>query len=298
MRLDKEAAEAAIAEHLAKPLGISVAEAAWGVHETVTANMAQAATIHAIERALDVTRFVMLPIGGAGPVHACGMAAKMSIDRLICPTGAGVASAVGMLSSAISFEVARAAPMTAENMDFQRLAAMVEEMDAEASDLVTSAGVAAGTVTRRLSAMMRYVGQGYEIEAILAPETIRAGDKQGLLKAFNEAYRRRYGRTEDMPVEILTWRLAVEGPRSGLGQSLLSRASDARQSPAPIGHRPAWFGQGFVDTPIHRRADLPNGVRIAGPAIIEETESTTIVPPDFELTVDRALNLVLTRNRQ
>lgn len=161
------------------------------MHETVTANMAQAATIHAIERALDVTRFVMLPIGGAGPVHACGMAAKMSIDRLICPTGAGVASAVGMLSSAISFEVARAAPMTAENMDFQRLAAMVEEMDAEASDLVTSAGVAAGTVTRRLSAMMRYVGQGYEIEAILAPETIRAGDKQGLLKAFNEAYRRR-----------------------------------------------------------------------------------------------------------
>jgi N-methylhydantoinase A len=295
MRLDKQAAENAIAEHLAKPLGISVAEAAWGVHETVTANMAQAATIHAIERALDVTRFVMLPIGGAGPVHACGMAAKMNIDTLICPTGAGVASAVGMLSSAISFEVARAAPMAAKSLDFERLGAMITEMDAEASDLVTSAGVAAETVTRRLSAMMRYVGQGYEIEAVLAPEVIHTGDKAALLEAFNEAYRRRYGRNEDMPVEILTWRLAVEGPRSGLGQSLLARASGTGASPKPIGHRPAWFGDGFVETPIHRRADLPSGATIAGPAIIEEVESTTIVPPDFDLSVDRALNLVLTR---
>ena len=110
MRLDRAAAEKAIAGNLAAPLGVGLEAAAWGVHETVTANMAQAATIHAIEKALDPTRFALLPIGGAGPVHACSMARKMGIQTLICPIGAGVASAVGMLGSAVSFEVARAAP--------------------------------------------------------------------------------------------------------------------------------------------------------------------------------------------
>ena len=297
MRLDKPAAERAIAEHLAEPLGISVAEAAWGVHETVTANMAQAATIHAIERAIDVTRFVMLPIGGAGPVHACGMAAKMNIDHLICPTGAGVASAIGMLSSAISFEVARAAPCSLARLNFANLGAMITEMDGEASDLVTGAGVDAGIVTRRLGAMMRYVGQGYEIETTLDPAIVHQGDRDALLAAFTEAYRERYGRNEDMPVEILTWRLAVEGPRSALGETLLARDGLGNATPRPIGERPAWFGDGFRNTPIYRRADLGSDATITGPAIIEEVESTTIVPPEFALTVDQALNLVLSRHR-
>ena len=108
MKLDRAAAEKAIQTHLADHLGISATEAAWGVHETVTANMAQAATIHAIERGLDATRFAMLPIGGAGPVHACSMARKMGIARLVCPAGAGVASAIGMLAAAKSFEIGRA----------------------------------------------------------------------------------------------------------------------------------------------------------------------------------------------
>jgi N-methylhydantoinase A len=297
MRLDKIAAEEAIRTYLAKPLGISVAEAAWGVHETVTASMAQAATIHAIERALDVTRFVMLPIGGAGPVHACGMAAKMNIDHLICPTGAGVASAIGMLSSAISFEVARAAPRALADLDFAKVGAMIREMDDEASELVTGAGVDAGVVTRRLGAMMRYVGQGYEIETTLSPEIVHQADRDALLAAFTQAYRRRYGRNEDMPVEILTWRLAVEGPRSALGETLLARRARDTRALEPIGHRPAWFGDGFQDTPIYRRADLDPSTTITGPAIIEEVESTTIVPPEFALTVDRALNLILSRSK-
>ena len=298
MRLDKAAAERAIAKNLADPLGISVVEAAWGVHETVTANMAQAATIHAIERALDVTRFVMLPIGGAGPVHACGMAAKMNIDKLVCPTGAGVASAIGMLSSAISFEVARAAPRALADLDFASVGAMITDMDREASDLVTGAGVDAGVVTRRLGAMMRYVGQGYEIETTVAPEIVHTGDRDALHAAFNEAYRRRYGRNEDMPVEILTWRLAVEGPRSALGDTLLNRQAGATGTGAPIGHRPAWFGDRFHDTPIYRRGDLGLDTEINGPAIIEEVESTTIVPPEFRVSVDRALNLVLSGSRR
>jgi N-methylhydantoinase A len=298
MRLDKAAAEQAIEEHLAKPLGISVVEAAWGVLETVTANMAQAATIHAIERALDVTRFAMLPIGGAGPVHACSMAAKMNIDRLICPTGAGVASAIGMLASAISFEIARASPGSLDRLDFARTQSMIEDMDAEASALVTGAGVDAGVVSRRLSVMMRYIGQGYEIETPVSAQIIGDADRDGLLAAFTRAYQRRYGRSENMPVEILSWRLAVEGPRSALGESLVARKIDGTADGQPVGSRQAWFDDHFIETPVYRRADLAPGTEIKGPAIIEETESTTILPPEFDLSIDRALNLVLTREKR
>ena len=113
------------------------------MHETVTANMAQAATIHAIERALDVTRFAMLPIGGAGPVHACAMARKMGMQQLICPPGAGVASAIGMLASSISFEMAHAAPSLLTDLDCAVALETIETMAAEATELVMGAGVTA-----------------------------------------------------------------------------------------------------------------------------------------------------------
>ena len=296
MRLDKTAAEASIEKYLATPLGISVADAAWGVHETVTASMAQAAMIHAIERALDITRFTMLPIGGAGPVHACSMAEKMNIERLICPTGAGVASAIGMLASAISFEIARAAPTDLDNLDYKHTWSIIEEMDSEASALVTGAGVDSDIVSRKLSAMMRYAGQGYEIEAIMTPKSVREGKHEALLAAFTEAYSRRYGRSEDMPIEILSWRLVVEGPRSGLGDTLVGRDANKDALGEPIGYRQAWFEDQYFKTPIYRRVALHPDIHIMGPAIIEETESTTILPPAFSLSIDRALNLVLTRD--
>ena len=294
MRLDRAGAATAVRTRLAQPLGISVEQAAWGVHETVTANMAQAATIHAIERALDVTRFAMLPIGGAGPGHACAMARKMGIDQLICPPGAGVASAIGMLASSVSFEIARAAPALLESLDCAEAAQRVAEMDDEATALVTGAGVAPGSVTRRRSAMMRYVGQGYEIETPVTAEQLHAADRDGLARSFAAAYQRRYGRAERMPVEILSWRLVVAGPRSSLGEALASGGAAPGAAPAPAGVRPVWFESGFVDTPVFHRPRLPAGFRFRGPAVVEETESTLVVPPGFILEVDATANLLVT----
>ena len=295
MELDKAAAERAIDEKLAKPLGIGVIEAAWGVHETVNASMAQAAAIHAIERALDVTRFAMLPIGGAGPVHACGMAAKMNIDKLICPPGAGVASAIGLLASAISFEIARAAPSLLDQLDWAKANQLLEDMTTEASALVAGTGVGESQVTRRFSAMMRYQGQGYEIEVPLNIESVQGGDLDAVIAAFSEAYERRYGRREEMPVEMLSWRLAVLGPRSSLADALASRGEAGGEVAKPTGIRPVWFGDGFVETDVYRRDDLAPGQKINGPAIIEETESTLVVRPEFTLNVDPALNIILTK---
>lgn len=295
MQLDRAAAEKAISENLAVPLGVGVEAAAWGVHETVTANMAQAATIHAIEKALDPTRFALLPIGGAGPVHACSMARKMGIQTLVCPVGAGVASAVGMLGSAVSFEVARAAPARLSELDFSSLVALVEDMVDEASRLVQSAGVSPCQTGRQLSAMMRYVGQGYEIEVPLDEALLGQGDRTAIESAFTRTYRHRYGRHEIIEPEVLSWRLVVNGPRPPLAQALATRSpAYEAASPKALRERPVWFQDDFVATPVFARASLAAGMTLSGPAIVEEGESTLVLPPESHLLVDPALNLVVT----
>ena len=295
MPLDAAAAAAAISRHLAEPLGISVTEAAWGVHETVTANMAQAATIHAIERGLDVTRFALLAIGGAGPVHACAMAVKMKIDRLICPIGAGVASAIGMLAAPISFEVGRAAPCRLDALDVAATGALLAELRAEAAGLVAGAGIAPDTIGCRTRAMMRYVGQGYEIEVEVDPDKLAVDDLEGLAAAFAAAYRARYGRAEAMTPEILSWRVVASGPRPALASALEDTGKAGTARPEPSGARPVFFADRFYDTPVYRRADLRPGHSLDGPAIVEEDESTLVVPRGFGLSVDPVLNLTVTR---
>jgi N-methylhydantoinase A len=295
MALDDAASERAIEEHIAEPLGVSVVEAAWGVHETVTANMAQAASIHAIERGLDATRFAVLPIGGAGPVHACGMAAKMNIGRLICPVGAGVASAIGMLAAPVSFEVARAAPERLDRLDTARAVAMIEAMRSETRALIVGAGIPEARITYRVSAMMRYVGQGYEIDVPVVPERLGDAGVAMLSSGFAEAYRARYGREEAMAPEILSWRVVATGPRPGLAEALGCDVAGTDAVPSASGRRPVFFGDGFVDVPVYSRPGLAAGQSIAGPAIVEEDESSLVLPPGFALTVDPALNLIVDR---
>ncbi|MFY0612021.1 MAG: hydantoinase/oxoprolinase family protein, partial [Hyphomicrobiaceae bacterium] len=294
MQLDKQAAETAINTHLAKPLGISVVEAAWGVHETVTANMAQAATIHTIERGLDVTRFAMLPIGGAGPVHACSMASKMNINRLVCPLGAGVASAIGMLSAPVSFEVGRAAPCRLDALDVTAVQALLSEQRAEAEALVAATGVASKDIHCHIRAMMRYVGQGYEIEVNFTPDRLTAGPDE-LGAAFTAAYQARYGRSETAPSEVLSWRVVASGPRPALAAALAMQRENQTAIPESSGQRQAFFSGVFIETPVYRRADLLPGQTLVGPAIVEEDESTLVVSPEFTLAVDPARNLIATR---
>lgn len=297
MALDVRAAEAAIDEHLAKPLGISVIEAAWGVHETVTANMAQAATIHAIERGLDVSRFAMLPIGGAGPVHACSMAAKMNIDRLICPIGAGVASAIGMLAAPVSFEVSRAAPYRLDVLDVAFVRALLEQQRDEAESLVLATGINKRDINYHLRAMMRYVGQGYEIEVNFDLEQLVSDGVNALAASFAAAYQARYGRSEAAQPEVLSWRVVASGPRPALASALAADYHDCASIPSPDNKRRVFFNNSFVETPVYRRAKLIPGQALDGPAVIEEDESTLIVPPDFFITVDQTRNLVARRRK-
>ncbi len=296
MRLDCESAAMAIAKRLAEPLGISIEKAAWGIHETVTGNMAQAAAIHAIEKGLNVEKFTLVPIGGAGPVHVCAMARKMGIDRLICPVGAGVASAVGMLGAPISFEVAQAHMSRLDTVDWPEVTQMVNRMAAQGEELVRHAGVCLEDITINVTIMMRYVGQGYEVEVPADRAWMSDGNADAVAQSFGESYQRRFNRTEAMPAETISWRVITSGPRPALGDTLRSEAT-ASDGAAQLGSRPVWFGldKSYLDTPVYDRSVLTAGTEIEGPAILEEVESTLVLPPDFSGYVDNGLNFVAVR---
>ena len=283
MRLDVAAAEAAIGATLAGPLGLTPVEAAWAVHETVNTAMAQAAAIHALEKARRIEGYTLVPIGGAGPVHAVEVARKLGIARLVVPAGAGVASAFGFLAAPISFALLRGMVAPLATLDLEALRAMLVEMEAEGRALVAEAG--ADAAETRIRVAMRYAGQGYQVEA-----EVTALDRDTIRAAFEAEYLRLYGRTEPgLPVECVGWRVTVSGPTPRLDLA----AGAAPQGVAAKGRRRAWFGGAFVEAAVLDRAALKPGDVVQGPALIEERESTLVLPPGATARCDAALNLVL-----
>jgi N-methylhydantoinase A len=298
MRLDVAAAEAAVARHAAQPLGLSAIEAAWGIHETVNGNMAQAASIHALEKAKRIGAYAMVPIGGAGPVHACHMGMKLGLARIVAPAGAGVALAFGFLAAPVSFAFMQGWVAPLATLDFARLRDLLGGMEAEGRRMLAQAGVDPASATLRLIGAMRYLGQGYQVEATLAPEAVAAGDRAALRAAFEAEYAGQYGRTEPVvPVECVSWQVIVAGPRPriDLTATALHGAAHGGVAVARRGARQAYFpaAGGSVETPVYDRTRLALGDAIAGPALIEERESTLVLPPGAAARCDVALNLVV-----
>jgi N-methylhydantoinase A len=289
MKLNVAAAEAALAEHIGKPLGLSVPEAAWAIHETVNGNMAQAAAIHALEKAKRIDAYAMVPIGGAGPVHACHIGMKLGLKRIIVPLGAGVASAFGFLAAPISFAFVQGWVAPLAGLDFARLQEMIGAMTAEGKAMAAAAGVAPEAARARILGAMRYAGQGFQVEAEIPAEAITQGDTATLRAKFEAAYLALYGRTEPaLPVECVSWQVIVAGPRPVVD---LTQQSAAAEGALNRGKRRAWFGGAYVETPVLNRLALRPGESVAGPALIEERECTLVLPPGATARCDAALNL-------
>jgi N-methylhydantoinase A len=180
---------------------------------------------------------------------------------------------------------------------------MVAAMTAQGRDLVRHAGVPAADITTAISIMMRYVGQGYEVEVPVRDAWITDGDAAAIANSFADSYRRRFGRVEAMPAETISWRVVTSGPRPPLDRTLeRTQGGDtgAGQEGAARGSRPVWFGldSGFSDTAVFDRNALTPGARIDGPAILEEVESTLVLPPDFGGEVDAGRNFIATRRSE
>src|SRR2546422_239501 len=167
MRLDRDAARRAINEHVARPLGLDVTQAAWGVHRVVNENMAAAARIHGIERGKDLRAYPLFAFGGAGPVHCWQVARVLRVPRILVPLGAGAMSAYGLLAAPLAFAFVRTGRQRLDRADWPAINALLSEMEAEGRALLARAGVAAGDIRLSRIAEMRHVGQGHEVECAM-----------------------------------------------------------------------------------------------------------------------------------
>jgi len=298
MKLDNAAAERALQERIAAPLGLSITEAAFGIHETVNETMAQAASIHALEKGKKASDYAMVPIGGAGPVHACHVAQKLGMRRVIIPLGAGVASAFGFLASPMSFQFVHASVSTLAGLDVEGVRELIQRLERNGRQLLVNSGLAEAECRVRVSAAMRYIGQGYEVEVPVAD--LNSADLPRRLAAdFDRCYAALYGRTEkDTPAEIVSWRVVVLGPTPELMRTVSFdpvREATARDRAATAlkGKRRVYsLVEGdYAQTPIYDRYRLVPGARFDGPAIVEERESTVVVPAAAVVTVDAYRNL-------
>jgi N-methylhydantoinase A len=294
-KIDLAAARNAIQEHIAVPLGISLEEAAWGIHQIVNENMANAARIHTLERGKDPHRFPVFAFGGAGPVHGFRIAKALGAPAFIVPFGAGVTSAFGFLTAPLAFDFVRTAPSRIDALDWQEVNARLDEMEAEGQALLERSGVSPEQIHHQRVADMRYVGQGHEIQVPLPAGQLSSESASPLIEAFEEVYRRLYERlSPSVPLEIINWRVTS----SSSAPSIRLQASGEKQtsmSAARKGSRLAYFPEsgGYHDTAVYDRYGLLPGASFSGPAIVEERESTMIVGPDCRCYVDEQRNLIV-----
>lgn len=277
--LDRAAAVDAVGK-LASDLHLSVEETAAGIHELVNHTMAAAARMHAVERGTDLRGVPVIAFGGAGPVHACGVAELLEAPRVVFPVNASVLSAFGTLVSPVRIDLARSLPRNVEDSAAAR-DALLGDLRQEGRRVLSAAGVAADDIVFRHGVDARYVGQGNEVTVWLGSDPT---DADALVEAFTEEYRRIYGLAiPDVAVEVVTWRVSAIAAAAALDPAAPGTAADGPVAVA----RPARFGRdsAAVDVPVVARSTLRPGDRLAGPALVEERETTAVIRPGWDATV-------------
>lgn len=295
LTLDTDAASAAVAVNVQAPMGLSTAEwAAAGICEVSEETMANAARVHAAERGKTLAQFQLLASGGAAPLHAARIAAKLGIARVIVPTLAGVGSAVGFLAAPVAYEVARSILIPLSRLQGGVLVRDLERMEADARTVVAGALPPEAAIRIEVCAEMRYSGQGHALQVPLDGAEPCA-DAQALRAAFEELYRVIYNVTlPDLEVELVALSLTAIGPepQPSVGPPPTPRAQ-AAPGPAVAVFDPA--AGAVTQHALSPRADLACGDCVAGPAIVPEDQTTTHVPPGWRVQVHRLGHLILTR---
>ncbi len=295
MRLDLAAAQRGIEEHVAKPLGVDLVAAAWGIHEVVTAQMAQAARVVSVGKGRDPRQFAFVPFGGAGPVHGARLAHMLGCGRILFPHGAGVESAIGLLMAEPAFDLARTkiTPLLRERM--AEINEIYRALEADGRAQLKSCGMNRVKILR--IAEMRFAGQGYEIEVPMPSGAYRSVDVDNLKGAFFAAYAATYGdRAFDRgdPVEIVHFRIAASSPVAAVRKGD-TPAGGGDGSGALKGRRKVYFpeSRGFTDCVVFDRYRLRAGDTFSGPAVVEERESTAVILPSSRARVDSAGNIIV-----
>jgi N-methylhydantoinase A len=294
MALDVAAAEAAVAREIAAPLGLATTEAAWGVHHVANANMERAMRIVSIERGRDPRRHALVAFGGAGPLHAARLARALGVPKVIVPRGAGVGSALGLLAAPRKFDWGITRVLRLEPGASAAIGALFAALEARVRAELAEIG-GAGTLQIGRAAAMHYLGQGFEVRVDLPEGEVGADYAERARAAFHAAYAREYGYSHpEAAVEATDWSVTATLTGSEAGLAPLA-AARRRGAGAVLGARPAWFAEagGMVDCAVLDRAAMAPGARFSGPALVEEAECTTVVPPGDAVRVSAAGNLII-----
>jgi len=293
MAISRDASYAAVEEHVAGPLGMSIHEAAWGILRVLTTNVVIAMRTISVERGYDPREFALIPFGGMGPTTAARVAAELGINRIVIPRDPGTFSAYGMLVTDVQQERSMTRITRMESTNVDDLNAIYRKMEAVVLEDLAAENIPREHLTTARNAGMRYAGQSYEVNVAVPPLETPV-DLDTLQQRFHEAHHRRYGHmAQQQLVEIVNFKVTGIGQIAKPAMKTFEVSKDT--APEPFETRDAWFGPGEPQpTPVYRRNDLYPGTRLVGPLIVEERTSTTVIYPGQKLEVDEFCNMIVT----
>lgn len=291
LRLDPQAARAAIERRVAQPLGMDTIAAAHGMYHVMNVNMASAIREISVQKGWDPREFPLICAGGAGAIHAAMIARELGIRRILVPQDAAIFCASGMLRTDLKHDFVRShAAQLGEAADHRQLFALVQAMIDEAGGVLDSEGIAVAQRRFVLTLDLRYLGQYHEVSVEVPVDWLGNGDWDAIRGAFHDRHDRLYGyalREEQTPVELMSLRIAASGrtdkPPSPREPRCEPDAGHARKGSRPV-YQPQ--AKAFADTPVYDGDRLRHGNRLVGPAIVEKVTTTVFVPAGFNLEVD------------
>lgn len=289
MKLDPERSRAAIEEKIAGPLGTTMTEAAFGIHDLINETMAAAAKTHIAEKGGNPSTITMSAFGGAGPVHAYGLAKKIGAGTILVPPLAGVGSALGFFTAPVAFDLSRSHRVTLNDADFGDIKALFKDLETEGAAILADAAKDKKIIFER-TLLMRFVGQGAETDLVIDPKPFDQWVKRDIRELFDTEYKRLYGRTyPDTPVEFVTFKLRASLPKAPFKIPKLDTAQTDRER-CIKGERMAFsvIEKDYRPFTVYDRPKLPPNFEIRGPAIIEERESTIVMGEDARARVDES----------
>jgi len=293
LAIDKALSAQAIREHVARPLGLSLEDAAHGIRAVANAAMARAIRAVTVERGRDPRDLTLVAIGGNGGIHALDVARDLGISRIVVPPLAGVFSAVGMLACDIEHVVLTTVTRRLDELSERDLKQIKSKLAAEAMQRLAADGFEEGMTQLAWEAELRHEGQATELTVHYDGDDLAEMDRR-----FVSEYIKTYGYADESPIELVKLRAIGRGVRPRR-LDFRHLAIDARAGAPTTRSRAAHFARGVpaAETRIVSRADLSTTPR-AGPLIIEEFDSTTVVPPDARVHRDAVGNIVLEMERQ
>ena len=279
LNLQPDLSRNAIRTAIAEPLGITTEEAALGIHRVLNAQMAEAIRLVSIGRGIDPRGYALLPLGGGGPMHACALAAELGISSIVIPPHPGVLSAAGLLGAPVEHEIATAFPTPLATLDPETMAKAFQDIDARCSQLMAAEGITNPDI--RHFADVCYIGQSYHLEVPLP------GD---IYAAFLQAHDRVYGHATQIPAKIVNLR-TVHRSQAG---TVAARTTETKH-PRPTTTRPIRVATGVVQAAIWYRDSFSTSTKVPGPAIVEQSDTTTLVEPGWTARLTQADALLLER---